>query len=301
MELNEKALEYLKTFGITPETLKDLNDGNKEKAEKAKNDFVSKIKEKNKEELLAELKDDHKEELANAVKDAQIGSQKAAKNKIVDFAKKQGIPVQKSDVESLDLNDTISLISDKFAENKEKGSGDDKSGEIQRLSTQIDELAKQNAEYKAAIEAHPKQIEAQTKKVLDGVLIDQTVNSIFESYKGKTHSVLFENEATKKGIKRELQEYIQAKGAQFFVEEINGKKTVIPKKQLKDRNGNLTENFAPLEQTATTNHSPETLIQEFFESNKLIIQQAEGYTAQTVPQNTPNSGDRYNPYTARVD
>lgn len=287
MELKEKALDYLKTLGITAEVIADLNEGSKEKANKATTEYANKIKERSKQEITAELESDHKEAIENAKKEAQIGSQKAAKNKLVDFAKKVGVTIVKSDIEELDYNATLSFLSDKMAELKnEKGADGDKSAEIQHLRTQIEELNRQNTEFKAAIEKHPKDLEAHAQKVLDGVFVENQLSDVFEAYKDKTEKILFENSVSKKGLKSEFLEFFKSKGAHFIPETINGKRVVIPKRQQKGKDGNPIEgSFVPIEQTATTNHSLESLAQEFFESNNLIVKQGESVKDYTPPAN----------------
>lgn len=303
MELKEKALDYLKSLGLTTEVLNDLNEGNKEKANKATDSYAAKIKERSREEIKADLESEHRKEIEDAKKEAQTGSYKAAKNKLLDFAKRQGYTVAKSDVESLDFNDTLSLINDKMAEAKDKGGEGDKGAEIQHLRAQIEELNKQNTEFKAAIENHPKQLEAHAKKVLDDVFIEHSLTSAFDSYKDKTQKFIFENPVTKKGLQSQFSEYLKSKGVIFVPEETNGKKTIIPKKQQVDRNGKPIEgSFVPLEQTATTNHSLESLTQEFFETNNLIVKQGES-TAQPITTNTQASSQNngYDPYKVRVE
>lgn len=293
MELSEKALSFLKqNFGVTAEALKDLSEGNKEKVEKEVEAHTAKIKTKSREELANELENDHKAAINNERSNASIGAYNAAKNTIVDFAKKIGVTLAKADFESLDYKQTVALIVEKFSE---KGSAADsnKNADTETLTKQLDEANKLLNEYKGQVDNMPKLIESAKREVLDNITIEQELERNFNAYKDKTDKHLFEKPALKTAVKELYRTNFAQKGIKFFTEEIDGKIQVVPKMQQKDRDGKPIEGkYIRVELNSTTNHSLETLTEKFFTENNLIVAQGEGYNGQNSQQQKNNNNQQ---------
>lgn len=292
IEINEATVEALKKFGITTEMLKDSK--TKELTEAAAAHFNALNREKIKNEVEQETKVDTEAKIKEAKDTAAVGAHNSSKEKLVKLAKKLGLELPKDEIERADYNKTLSLFETSLATKKD--GGDSKDATVAELAQAREQLEKANeliANYKAETEAFPTKLEQHAQKVQKDLKITQMHKELFETFKGKVQSTVFENQTLKEAVLETLGKRLKDKKIVLDIERTSdGKDVLIPKTpQIDKKTGTpmLDQNGSPIYIRAgkddISNYDAPTLYEEFFKESGLIATQLPG---STNPQNINN-------------